>query len=646
MIELRGTIRNLAKWFRLCERLVDRSPRMERNTDNSARVAGGPTSTGVLTRGQMARALREGALGEVRSGGTGGGVTAGAISRVDVRKYINNNYLRTSCGGVTLAMLMAAAITVAPTAGIPRNSANVPSSGLQRAGSIPRTPSPFVGDGNSVHPYVSDVNQGHQKKMLNKITSVTAAAVVGIATTVAGAADLLVPAQYPTIQAAIDAAAVRDTVLVSTGIYSPFSLNGKTITVRGDGPAGGVVVDAAGKGRAVDASNILIGEAVLENLVIRNASLASGDPVGGAGIEAENSNLALLSVRVENCSVMWSGYGMFRTQGAGLRASNSSVRIVHCTFSGNTTTVHNLGDSYSQGLAYGSAIAVYGGSLTITDSDIVGNSAIATTQGTSWHDVQARGAGIYTDATNLVIEYSRISENSCSATQLTSGVASCQAFGAGVCVLAGTGTSTIIRHCEFVNNQLMSQSSTTYSPEYNATRGAAIYFYGSGSIEDCTVVGNAAVGGLLQPAISEGGGIYIDQGSVAMSRCVISQNNSGVAASSGIRRGGAIAVNGGVVTLENSNICENTSDQVSLQAGAVVVDSGGNCIQELCESCAPLCIADLTVNGVVDGADLGALLAFWGPRNPVFPQADINGDGVVNGADLGLLLANWGPCGQ
>ena len=160
---------------------------MERNMDTGAVVVGGPTSTGVLTRGQMARALREGSLGEARSGGTGGGVIAGAISRVDVRKYLNNRDLRSSCGCVTLAMLMAATITVAPTAGIPRNSANVPSSGPQPAGSIPRTPSPSVGDGNSVHPYVSDVNQGHQKKMLNKITGVTAAAVVGIAATVAGA---------------------------------------------------------------------------------------------------------------------------------------------------------------------------------------------------------------------------------------------------------------------------------------------------------------------------------------------------------------------------------------------------------------------------------------------------------------------------
>jgi hypothetical protein len=57
------------------------------------------------------------------------------------------------------------------------------------------------------------------------------------------------------------------------------------------------------------------------------------------------------------------------------------------------------------------------------------------------------------------------------------------------------------------------------------------------------------------------------------------------------------------------------------------------------------CPADLTRDGQVNGADLGAVLAFWGP-NPAYPQADLNGDGRVDGADLGTLLANWGPCGQ
>jgi len=56
------------------------------------------------------------------------------------------------------------------------------------------------------------------------------------------------------------------------------------------------------------------------------------------------------------------------------------------------------------------------------------------------------------------------------------------------------------------------------------------------------------------------------------------------------------------------------------------------------------CIADLFVDHQVNGADLGALLAFWGPVNPGFPQADLNRDAKVDGADLGYLLASWGPC--
>ncbi|MFO0961305.1 MAG: GC-type dockerin domain-anchored protein [Phycisphaerales bacterium] len=54
------------------------------------------------------------------------------------------------------------------------------------------------------------------------------------------------------------------------------------------------------------------------------------------------------------------------------------------------------------------------------------------------------------------------------------------------------------------------------------------------------------------------------------------------------------------------------------------------------------CAADLDEDGVVDGADLGILLAKWGNSDP-YP-ADLDGNGVVDGADLGLLLAAWGPC--
>ena len=48
--------------------------------------------------------------------------------------------------------------------------------------------------------------------------------------------------------------------------------------------------------------------------------------------------------------------------------------------------------------------------------------------------------------------------------------------------------------------------------------------------------------------------------------------------------------------------------------------------------------ADLNGDGIVNGSDLGALLAAWGTAGP----GDFNGDGIVNGSDLGFMLSRWG----
>jgi hypothetical protein len=50
--------------------------------------------------------------------------------------------------------------------------------------------------------------------------------------------------------------------------------------------------------------------------------------------------------------------------------------------------------------------------------------------------------------------------------------------------------------------------------------------------------------------------------------------------------------------------------------------------------------ADIDCSGAVTGADLGLLLAEWGPGSG---PADLDGNGTVDGADLGALLAAWGP---
>jgi formylglycine-generating enzyme required for sulfatase activity len=61
---------------------------------------------------------------------------------------------------------------------------------------------------------------------------------------------------------------------------------------------------------------------------------------------------------------------------------------------------------------------------------------------------------------------------------------------------------------------------------------------------------------------------------------------------------------------------------------------------------AQLCVGDLYPDARVDGADLGVLLAYWGPTtNHVGSQAsDLNADGMVDGTDLGTLLGSWGYC--
>jgi hypothetical protein len=84
----------------------------------------------------------------------------------------------------------------------------------------------------------------------------------------------------------------------------------------------------------------------------------------------------------------------------------------------------------------------------------------------------------------------------------------------------------------------------------------------------------------------------------------------------------------------------------SVEYWVSAVDFAGNVGQgasrTFTEAGPPPLPGDLDGNGVVNGADLGLLLAGWGTCGTPCP-GDLDGNGVVNGADLGLLLANWTP---
>lgn len=93
-------------------------------------------------------------------------------------------------------------------------------------------------------------------------------------------------------------------------------------------------------------------------------------------------------------------------------------------------------------------------------------------------------------------------------------------------------------------------------------------------------------------------------------------------------------------------------------AGVFVQDMGGDRLDDAIAfaryaqaASAPLTrseIGDLDASGIIDGADLGMLLANWtGDESCALLEGgscvgDLDNSNSVDGADLGILLANWG----
>ena len=160
-------------------------------------------------------------------------------------------------------------------------------------------------------------------------------------------------------------------------------------------------------------------------------------------------------------------------------------------------------------------------------------------------------------------------------------------------------------------------------------------------------------------ANSRGGGVHLVQGTSRFSRVQVRNNSCGnlvggvsfspsgtspmsleltdcvISGNSALFGFGGLATLGTVsapVVVSGTTICQNSPLP---NVWGLIIDQFGN---QICD-----CAADLSTDGVVNGADLGILLNAWGPASPT-AASDLNHDGSVNGADLGLLLSAWGPC--
>jgi len=284
------------------------------------------------------------------------------------------------------------------------------------------------------------------------------------------AETLNVPAQYATIQAAVDAADPGDVVLVAPGIFTDCThqpLPDETfccvimksgVELRGSG-IDQTIIDAQDLGRGIHFGGVTGASARL--LTVRNSE---GDNYG-CGILVKQSDPHIEDVKAEYChggiSVIQEGGGLYE----------------RCTFD------HNAGK-------YGAGIDVeYGCSGRFVDCVVTHN------DGPSNAGVQLRG--------NVVMERCLIDGNT------TAGSSPGGVSGGGIGILGGV---SVLRFCTITNN-------------YSGGEGGGISFMSNdlgGVIDHCLIANNQCAG-----AEGRGGGIIVTSlADVHISYCTIANNSA------------------------------------------------------------------------------------------------------------------------
>ena len=174
-----------------------------------------------------------------------------------------------------------------------------------------------------------------------------------------------VPADQPTIQAGINAAASGDTVLVAPGTYfENINFNGKAITVKSLSGAAKTIIDGSQLNTVVTFSSGETTKSVLTGLTIRNGS---ANPYGG-GIFIQNSSPSLIGNIITG--------NQATNGGGGIGIVSGSPVIQNNTISDNHQNPHvDLGVG-------GGAIMINGpSSAQIVGNKITGNSWTASSGG-------------------------------------------------------------------------------------------------------------------------------------------------------------------------------------------------------------------------------------------------------------------------
>jgi len=335
-----------------------------------------------------------------------------------------------------------------------------------------------------------------------------------------------VPADYSTIQQAINASVNDDTVAVAPGTYvENINFLGKAIIVTSEaGPqvtiidgnrAGPVVTLVSGEGRA----------SVLSGFTLRNGQGPGFIPEGG-GIRINNSSPTITrNVITQNAAC--EGIGILVDSGSPLIQSNTITdnAIQLCTGGSGGGGILILRNStpeiYDNIISDNFLDSRGGGIASVVGAPVIKRNLID-------HNGANSGCGIALLGGSAIIEDNIISNNLVFASSGGSG-------GGGISVLSGA-------NADILDNKIIDN----FMPTSNGG-GVSVSFGGQTTIRGNLIRGNTS--------FLEGGGVYLNVGSTLVVQNIIVKN---VAFSNG---GGIWGLAG--VSLVNNTIAENQSPTVS-----------------------------------------------------------------------------------
>lgn len=378
--------------------------------------------------------------------------------------------------------------------------------------------------------------------------------------TPAEAADIHVPADFPSIQQAIYSSADGDRILVEPGTYTgQLNFHGRQIHVKSVAGPGDTVIDAAGAGAAGPAVTFSTGEtnaSILEGFTITGgrgkdgggilcdgaAPLLRGNRIldnqaeRGCGIAMLRSDGAVLeNNHIEGNRLVDAGPGSDPAAGGGILLLDSRATIRGCRIEGNRIT------------GRGGGIASIRSSTTIIECAIIGN-RLEPADGT-----RSEGAGIYIEGTgDAWLVGNEIRANH-------AGDAADKGRGGGVAV--GLGAAVLLEDNEIADNRVdgegggISVATAWADLQGNRIRGNSATRFGGGAYYFLSDVRGSSTQFHGNHAES-GGAVFATASNYELSNAIVRGNSAG-------RYGGGLYVIGPEVRLRHLSVTANVAGQAT-----------------------------------------------------------------------------------